>query len=71
MSSGEDIPEGHSLRARIMIIQVEERDIDPDQLRRLQAAGSSGLLAQAMAGDLTVKSSPGKGARFTLELPGL
>ena len=40
--------------------------------------GGSGLglyisrkLARAMGGDLTVESTPGEGARFTLELPGI
>ncbi len=50
-----------------------------DKFERLgrSADGGSGLglyisrrIARAMGGDLTVESTPGEGARFTLELPG-
>jgi len=50
ISSGEDIPAGHSLRARIWIVEVKPGDIDPERLTELQGAGKAGLLAQAMAG---------------------
>jgi hypothetical protein len=50
ISSGEDIPIGHSLLARIVVAQVKKGDICPSKLTRLQEAGRSGLLARAMAG---------------------
>jgi hypothetical protein len=50
ISSGEDIPSGHSLLARVVVVQVKKGDIPPEKLTTLQAAGAGGLLAQAMAG---------------------
>jgi Bifunctional DNA primase/polymerase, N-terminal len=49
-SSGEDVPAGHSLRARMAIEQVGANTIDPARLRTLQDAARAGLLAEAMAG---------------------
>src|SRR5262249_33721084 len=48
-SSGEGIPEGHSLRARMWIVDVAEGDIDENKLAVLQAKAAQGLMAQAMA----------------------
>lgn len=36
LSTGEDIPEGHSLRARAMILELVPGDISPDRLSRCQ-----------------------------------
>jgi hypothetical protein len=49
MSSGEDIPKGHSLRARLILHRVEKGDIDLKVLTRLQQQASEGVLAEAMA----------------------
>ena len=49
VSSGEDVPRGHSLRARMVIDQIQPHDIDPARLRILQDAAATGLLAEAMA----------------------
>ena len=49
-SSGEDIPHGQSLRARMIIDAIEPDAIKPDELATLQVASTAGLLAQAMAG---------------------
>jgi hypothetical protein len=49
-SSGEDVPRGHSLRARMFIDQIGPDDIDAAKLRALQDAATRGLLAEAMAG---------------------
>lgn len=37
LSTGEDIPEGHSLRARAMIMELVPGDVDPERLSRSQA----------------------------------
>lgn len=71
-------------RARVTVIDRGE-GLTPEQQERVfekferlgrSGDGGSGLglyisrrLARAMDGDLTVKSTPGKGARFTLDLP--
>jgi hypothetical protein len=49
-SSGEDVPAGHSLRARMAIEQVGPNDINQALLSQLQRAAAEGLLAEAMAG---------------------
>lgn len=51
-SSGEDVPAGHSLRARMAIEQVGSGDINPGRLSALQDAARAGLLAEAMSGYL-------------------
>ena len=71
-------------RARVTVVDRGE-GLTPEQQERVfekferlgrSGDGGSGLglyisqrLARAMHGDLTVKSTPGKGARFTLDLP--
>jgi hypothetical protein len=47
--SGEDVPGGHSLRARMAIEQLAPKSINPAKLSTLQAAAAGGLLAEAMA----------------------
>lgn len=47
--TGEDIPNGKSLRARMMTIEVREGDIDGRQLKICQRAGKEGLLATFLA----------------------
>jgi hypothetical protein len=49
-SSGEDVPRGHSLRARMVIDQIGPDDIDPNNLHVLQNAATDSRLAEAMAG---------------------
>lgn len=71
-------------RARIVVADQGE-GLDPEQQARAfekferlgrSSGGGSGLglyisrrLARAMGGELTVESAPGRGARFTLDLP--
>jgi hypothetical protein len=50
ISSGEDVPGGQSLRARMLIEQIGPGDIDVKKLTELQVAAREGLLAEAMAG---------------------
>jgi hypothetical protein len=49
-ASGEDVPRGQSLRARMVIDEIGPNDIDGNKLRVLQAAAQQGLLAEATAG---------------------
>ncbi|MFP5260878.1 MAG: hypothetical protein ACLGJB_03100 [Blastocatellia bacterium] len=50
ISTGEDVPRGKSLRARLLILEVGPDDIDFSLLTGLQKDASAGLLMSAMAG---------------------
>lgn len=52
VSSGEDIPRGTSVRARICILEICRGDIDLDQLTSIQEDALQGQLAKAMSGYL-------------------
>jgi Domain of unknown function (DUF3854)/Domain of unknown function (DUF927) len=52
LSTGEDIPRGHSVRARVLILELTKGDINLPLLTKLQTCGGCGLLSQAMAGFL-------------------
>jgi len=50
VSTGEDVPRGQSLRARMFIIEISQGDIDVDKLSACQSDAARGLYAAAMAG---------------------
>ena len=50
LSSGEDIPLGHSVRARLVIAEIKKDDVDVDRLTEAQRQAADGVFAQAMAG---------------------
>ena len=50
LSTGEDIPRGQSLRARLLILEIAKGDIDSHRLSERQRDASDGLFAQAMGG---------------------
>ena len=53
LSTGEDVPRGQSLRARVLVEDVPRRGpgaVDWQKLTACQADGAAGLYAQAMAG---------------------
>lgn len=50
LSTGEDVPRGQSLRARILVLEVEPGDIDTTTLSACQADAAAGLMSAAMAG---------------------
>jgi hypothetical protein len=50
LSTGEDIPRGQSLRARLVIVEVSPGDVDWTHLTTCQQDAASGLYAQALAG---------------------
>jgi hypothetical protein len=52
VSTGEDLPNGHSLRARILMLEVSPKEIDADLLSAAQEKARAGLHAGAMAGYL-------------------
>ncbi|MBS1983580.1 MAG: hypothetical protein JST16_05350 [Bdellovibrionales bacterium] len=49
ISSGEDIPNGYSLRARMLIVEMSRSDVNVEELTRLQRFRDAGLLAAAMS----------------------
>jgi hypothetical protein len=50
LATGEDLPQGHSLRARTYAIQTDPGMIDAERLTELQHAAADGTLSAAMAG---------------------
>lgn len=52
ISSGEDLPAGHSIRARVLIVETEPGMIRWDQVTEMQTRAKAGALASAMAGFL-------------------
>lgn len=52
ISTGEDIPKGHSLRARLWILELSPNDLNFRKLSKAQQDAVSGRYAQAMAGYL-------------------
>jgi len=50
VSTGEDVPKGQSLRARMLTLDVEPDTIDWSTMTRCQQDAASGLYAQALAG---------------------
>jgi hypothetical protein len=52
LSTGEERPRGHSLQARLQIIEVAPEDVKAARLTECQRDAASGLYAQSMAGFL-------------------
>ncbi len=50
LSTGEDIPAGSSLRARMLVIEISAGEINKTALTSCQRDGDDGLYAKAMAG---------------------
>jgi hypothetical protein len=50
VSTGEDVPQGQSLKARMLIVEVGPEDVDFKKLSRYQKEAREGLYAAAMAG---------------------
>ncbi|MBI3864646.1 MAG: DUF3854 domain-containing protein [Planctomycetia bacterium] len=49
LSTGEDIPRGQSLRARLFVLEVSPGDVDGDRLTECQSDARNGLYAQCLA----------------------
>jgi hypothetical protein len=52
LSTGEDVPRGESLKARVWLLDFSLGDVDVTKLTNCQRDADSGLFAQAMAGYL-------------------
>lgn len=50
LSTGEDVPRGQSLRARLMILEFAKGDIDASRLTLCQRDAAAGMYAEALAG---------------------
>ena len=50
LSTGEDVPKGLSLRARMLVLEVGQGDVDLNKLTAAQANAAAGRYAAAMAG---------------------
>src|SRR5262249_743442 len=49
LATGEDVPRGHSLRARMLIIEVGANDVNFKSLSECQRDAAAGLYAQSVA----------------------
>jgi hypothetical protein len=49
LATGEEVPPGRSIRARLMVVNVEPEDADLAVLGTCQRAGEDGLLAESMS----------------------
>lgn len=50
LSTGEDTPKGHSLRARMLILEISDGDISAEKLTEFQGEAQKGIYALAMSG---------------------
>jgi hypothetical protein len=50
LSTGEDIPQGHSLRARLLVLEIGPRTVDKGILTAAQKRAAEGVYAKALAG---------------------
>jgi hypothetical protein len=50
LSTGEDVPRGESLRARLLIVEIGKGDVKVERLTACQKDAEAGTYAQAMAG---------------------
>jgi hypothetical protein len=49
LSTGEDVPRGHSLRARMFVVEVGRSDVNPGRLTECQRDAAAGTYASAAA----------------------
>ncbi len=52
ISTGEDVPRGASIRARLLVLEVAKSDVEWEKVTAAQAAAASGLPAASLAGYL-------------------
>lgn len=68
ISSGEDAPKGHSLRARIFFVEVKKGDIETLELGKAQDEAAAGSYANAMAGYIRWLAPQMKDLKVKLDL---
>jgi hypothetical protein len=68
LATGEDVPAGHSLAARLLVLQVAPGDVRTDVLTSAQKVAGRGMYAAAMAGYLSWLAP--KIDRLRVTLPG-
>ena len=66
ISTGEDVPRGQSLRARLLVVELGPSEIDWIAITRCQNDAVEGLFAQAMAGYVQYLASRYDEVRRTL-----
>ena len=67
LSTGEEIPRGQSVRARLLILEIEKGNINGSELTECQGDARNGLYAEAMGGFLQWLASRYDEARSTLD----
>ena len=67
ISTGEDVPRGQSLRARMMVLELSPGDLDWERLTGCQSAAGSGLYALAMSGYIRWLAARYEGIRESLK----
>ncbi|MBP7748479.1 MAG: DUF927 domain-containing protein [Phycisphaerae bacterium] len=76
LSTGEDVPRGHSIRARTIVLEITAGDVDPERLTAAQADAVGALYALALAGYIrwlaprygeVLKSLPGEVAALRVK----
>ena len=67
ISTGEDVPQGQSLRARMMVLELSPGDLDWERLTGCQSAAGSGLYALAMSGYIRWLATRYEGIRESLK----
>jgi hypothetical protein len=50
LATGEEVPEGPSIRARLLLLELGPGEIDPAMLSHSRRAGHEGRLAESMGG---------------------
>jgi hypothetical protein len=53
LATGEEVPPGHSLRARLLVVEVEKGEVNEATLSECQCAGQQGRLAESMGAFLS------------------
>jgi hypothetical protein len=66
LSSGEDVPRGYSLLARVLVLELPKGGVDWTRLSILQRRAADGDLTRAMAGYLHYLAGAGAGLRHDL-----
>jgi hypothetical protein len=68
LSTGEDVPRGQSLRARMLILELSPRDLDWKKLTQCQRDAAGGLHARAMSGFVRWLATRYEGVQASLKV---